>query len=243
MNAILLRLQRHNYIFLFPFIVLFAFSIAYLTRTFVLLLFPSYSWQNSITSPIHKTNSKKLSYLPLEHYLQMVEGNLIRSHLAANEQADAPIKKESLAFAENPAVDGARVTGIVSGSPSFARTTIRLPKELSAEEYSILQKVGPYQILAIQAQKIVLAVGNKHSLHVYVGERIADAKKRYLTNHRVELDSNQVTSSQTYKKILPRKKILLEFVNGGSYACRDSQILTSKIYQAALAMLNCYGVG
>ncbi|MEM7179681.1 MAG: PDZ domain-containing protein [Spirochaetota bacterium] len=207
MNAILLRLQRHNYVSLFPFILFFAFSAAYLMKTFVLLLFPSHSWQNPFTSLSSKTNSKKTSYQPLEHYIGMVEGNLIRSQLEQTKQTETPTNTSSFALADNPQIDGARITGIVSGSPSFARTTIRLPKERSAEEYSILQKVGPYQILAIQAQKIILALDDQHSLTVYVGESIADAKKRYLEANPVRVAENTPSSGQTYKKIIAGSKV------------------------------------
>lgn len=211
MNTLLIRLQKATFPLLIPVILFFTFSCAYLIRSIIIVLLNPPEVQNVKSKPrrvVNRSTSKK----PLNTYVAMVEGNLIRGQLAASKEN--PNEEEnkvptSLNQEAEPGSDDMRITGVVSGSPSFARTTIRDKKQRVSEEYAMYEEVGGYKIISIRQGYIVLQRAGI-GLRVNVGQTIGEARKEFIEKNKSTGGSSQMASlesSKTYKKILSREDV------------------------------------
>ncbi|MEM7183779.1 MAG: hypothetical protein AAF518_22925, partial [Spirochaetota bacterium] len=217
MNTVLVRLQKNTFILLLPVILFFTYSCAYLVRSIIVVLLNPPRAKNVNVRP-RRINKRNVNNKPLENYISMVEGNLIRGKLATSknqENAEEEQAPTSIAQEAEPGSDSMRITGSLSGSRSFARTTIREKGQRESEEYAVYEEVGGYKIVSIQRNYIVLDRAGI-SLKVDVGETIGDARKRHLENNKSNSNATNgsaLASSQTFKKIISREDVQRHFRN------------------------------
>lgn len=215
MNSILLKFQKSSFISLSIVVLFFSVSVGYLAKSIIiiilLLLNPPQmqSIQKSPQKIIQNTNQT----LPISIYEEMIEGNMIRGKLNPDEPQTAqkgqdPKKERSLTQEEVPGSDEMLIVGTISGSPSFARVAILEKGRPESEEYSVGNTVGGYKVKAI-LQHFVVLDKNGVALKVEVGEKVGEARKRYLEKSKEDeaATSEDIASAETHKKLISREDI------------------------------------
>jgi general secretion pathway protein C len=242
MNSILNRIQSNKFITLTPAVVLFSFSLAYLSRLILLLVFSKETGSTFSSLPKPKL-AKQEVVLAINTYEEMVTGNLIRGVLYDPSQAgkkglDGTELDPEIA-SDNGDADQLLVTGTLSGHWSFARVTIREKSATDSEEYAIGETVAGYKVQDIEPHYVVLKKGGL-SLKVNIGETPAQAKDRL----RPKGDDGAPTalaSSQTIQKVLSREDVNLKLKDPNAIYKNarfgphlvDGKIEGYKLYQVA----------
>ncbi len=208
MNSVLNRIQNSKFITLAPAVILFSFSLAYLFRLILLLLFSTEAGAALSSLPKPKL-AKQEVVLAVSTYEELVSGNLIRGVVydptqAGKKGADG-IEIDPEIAADNGDADQMLITGTLSGHWTFARVTIREKSANDSEEYSTGEVVGGYKIQSIEQHYIVLKKGGLN-LRVNIGETPAQAKER-IRPKTEEGAPAPLASSQTVQKVLSREDV------------------------------------
>ncbi|MCZ8157730.1 MAG: general secretion pathway protein GspC [Leptospira sp.] len=208
MNSILNRIQNNKFVTLIPPVVLFSFSLAYLSRLILLFFFSTETGGATSSQPRPKL-AKQEVVLAVTTYEDIVTGNLIRGifhdpTVASAKGADGVDLDPELA-ADNGDADQMFITGTLSGHWSFARVTIREKAANDSEEFAIGEMVGGYKIQDIEPHYVVLKKGGL-SLRVNIGETPAQAKERLRPKGEEGLPA-ALASSQTVQKVLSREDL------------------------------------
>lgn len=207
MNSILNRIQSNKFVTLTPAVVLFSFSLAYLSRLLLLLFFSTESGTTMSSQPKPKL-AKQEVVLAISTYEEIVTGNLVRGIFYDPSKADAKSLDGSNLDPEiasdNGDADQMLITGTLSGHWSFARVTIREKSANDSEEFAIGEMVGGYKVQDIEPHYVVLKKGGL-SLRVNIGETPAQAKERLRPKGEESLPA--LNSSQTVQKVLSREDL------------------------------------
>jgi general secretion pathway protein C len=207
MNSILNRIQSNKFVTLTPAVVLFSFSLAYLSRLILLLLF-STETGNTLSSLPKPKLAKQEIVLAINTYEEIVTGNLIRGVYYDPTKADSKSLDGSgmdpEIASDNGDADQMLITGTLSGHWSFARVTIREKSSNDSEEFAIGEMVGGYKVQDIEPHYVVLKKGGL-SLRVNIGETPAQAKERL--RPKGEEGVPALASSQTVQKVLSREDV------------------------------------
>ncbi|MCW7504126.1 MULTISPECIES: general secretion pathway protein GspC [Leptospira] len=208
MNLILQRIQSSQFLTLIPVVLLFSFSLAYLLKLVLLLLFSTETGMN-VGSQVRPKQTRQEVILAVSTYEDMVTGNLIRGQVfdpndATKRGADGSPLDPEIAQ-DNGDDDQMLVTGTLSGHWSFARVTIREKQNNDSEEYGVGEMVGGYKVQTIEQHYVVLKKGGL-SLRVNIGETPAQAKERIRPKDAAAV-SNLGPSSQTIQKVLSREDV------------------------------------
>lgn len=186
MNSFFLKLQKNRFYVLTPLVLLLGFAVAYAVRTGIVFKLPQFSPEKSSRS----VNFYQSQAIPkaVSLYEETVTGNFIRGALP-NESpsgADGGDQQVQNISEDVPGGDDYLVTGTLSGSPSFARVTIKPKDREDADEYAIGEKVVGYTVKGIYNHYIVLMKSGVH-VKVEIGETIGEGRKRVL---RTDSDTN-----------------------------------------------------
>lgn len=207
MNTLIHRIQSNPFYTLVPCVLLFSYSLSYLLKLILLLLF---STETGITasSSLRPKERRQEMVLSMQTYEDLVSGNFIRGQVfdpndvtkrgPGNETADPELQ-------DNGDDDQMLLTGTLAGHWSFARATIREKANTDSEEYGIGESVGSYKVQAIEQHYVLLKKGGL-VLKVLIGETPAQAKERIRPkdmNGTVSLGP----SSQTVQKVLSREDV------------------------------------
>lgn len=206
MNSILNRIQSNKFVTLTPAVVLFSFSLAYLSRLLLLLFFSTESGSTMSSQPKNKL-AKQEVVLAISTYEEIVTGNLIRGIFYDPSKADSKSLDGSLdpeLATDNGEADQMLITGTLSGHWSFARVTIREKAANDSEEFAIGEMVAGYKVQDIEPHYVVLKMGGL-SLRVNVGETPAQAKERL--RPKGEENVPALASTQTVQKVLSREDL------------------------------------
>jgi general secretion pathway protein C len=215
MNAILLKIQKNTFITLVPVVMLLSFSIGNLLRTVLIAFLNPPQVQTTPQNQRAMPQQAASKILPVATYEEAIEGGLIRGKIniedpkaALNNEAQK--KVASLATEEVPGSDEMVIWGTVSGSPIFARVAIQEKGQPESEEYSIGNVVGGYTVKAILQSAVVLDK-NGIALKVDIGEKVGEARKRYLESAQNqetgEGDTDALVSAETVKQLISREDI------------------------------------
>ncbi|GBF49070.1 type II secretory pathway protein C [Leptospira ryugenii] len=207
MNAFLNQIQNNKFLTLIPPVFLFSFSLAYLFRLLLLLIFSTETGINLSSLPKPKL-AKQEVILAVNTYEDMVSGNLIRGVLFDPNQAqagDAQSNVDPEIAQDNGDADQLLVTGTISGHWSFARVTVREKSANDSEEFAIGEMVAGYKVQDIQPHYVVLKKGGL-SLKVNIGETPAQAKERLRPKTETG-EASPLPSSQTVQKVLSREDV------------------------------------
>ncbi|BDA78909.1 general secretion pathway protein GspC [Leptospira kobayashii] len=208
MNSVFARIQSNKFFTLIPAVILFSFSLAYLSRLILLLIFSTESGASLASLPKPKL-AKQEVVLAVTTYEELVSGNLIRGvvydpNQASNKGPDGQDLDPEIA-ADNGDADQMIVTGTLSGHWSFARVTIREKTANDSEEYAVGEMVGGYKVQSIEQHYVVLKKGGL-SLRVNIGETPAQAKER-IRPKTEEGAPAPLASTQTVQKVLSREDV------------------------------------
>lgn len=208
MNDVLNRIQNNQFLTLIPAVVLFSFSLAYLSRLILLLLFSTETGSMSSTIPKPKL-AKQEVVLAINTYEEVVTGNLIRGVFFDPNQVDKKgldgTNLDPEIGADNGDADQMLITGTLSGHWSFARVTIREKSANDSEEFAIGEMVGGFKVQDIEPHYVVLKKGGLN-LRVNIGETPALAKER-LRPKGEEAALSPLASTQTVQKVLSREDL------------------------------------
>ncbi|MCB1179377.1 MAG: general secretion pathway protein GspC [Leptospiraceae bacterium] len=180
MNSFFLKLHKYKFYLLVPLVLLLSYSLAYVVRSGIVLLLPQVG-QNKVVRnsavAIQQTPPKAVNL-----YEETVVGNMIRGIIPSSPEeggnGDAGTGSQAAALTEEvPGADEYLVTGTLSGSRSFARTTMKAKGKDEGTEYAIGEKVVGYEVKGIFNHYIVLFKNGVH-LKVEIDETIGDAKKK-----------------------------------------------------------------
>ena len=219
MNAILLKIQKNTFFTLIPVVMLLAFSIGNLLRTVLIAFLNPPQVQTTVPNQRAAMQAPASKILPVTNYEETIEGGLIRGRIniedpkaALNDEAQK--KVASLATEEVPGSDEMIIWGTVSGSPIFARVAIQEKGQPESEEYSIGNVVGGYTVKAILPNAVILDK-NGIALYVEIGEKVGEARKRYLENAQKQEtnDPEALVSAETVKKLISREDINKHLAN------------------------------
>ncbi len=207
MNSILNRIQSNKFVTLIPAVVLFSFSLAYLSRLLLLLFFGTETG-NTLSSLPKPKLAKQEVVLAISTYEEIVTGNLIRGIFYDPTKADAKgldgSNLDPEIASDNGDADQMLITGTLSGHWSFARVTIREKASNDSEEFAIGEMVGGYKVQDIEPHFVVLKKGGLN-LKVNIGETPAQAKERL--RPKGEENVPALASSQTVQKVLSREDV------------------------------------
>ncbi|MDF3821515.1 general secretion pathway protein GspC [Leptospira sp. 96542] len=207
MNSILHRLSRSQFLTLIPVVLLFSFSLAYLLKLILLLIF---STESGITGGgLRAKQPRQEVILGVSTYEDMISGNLIRGVVydpndATKRGANGEALDPEIAQ-DNGDDDQMVVTGTLSGHWSFARVTIREKQNPDSEEFATGEMVGGYKVQSIEQHYVVLKKGGL-SLKVFIGETPAKAKERIRPKEESGVPALG-PSSQTVQKVLSREDV------------------------------------
>lgn len=207
MNSVFLKLQKNQAYILVPLVMLLSFSLAYAVRTLVVFFLPKPPVERFVKSLAISTN--KAAPKPVSTYEDTVTGNLIRGALPSAEPQTSSSEGENVQVIteEVPGADDYLVTGTVSGSPKFARVTIKPKDKDEADEFAIGEKVAGYMVKGIYNHYVVLFKNGVH-IKVEIGETIAEGKRRVLEKEAQKSESVTVNlpagDCPVTKKIISR---------------------------------------
>ncbi|MCX7999466.1 MAG: general secretion pathway protein GspC [Leptospiraceae bacterium] len=179
LNSILLKLQKHQFLVLIPFVLFLSFALAYALRVGILAKLPSINTDRVVRKLSLTTTSSNLK--PVNSYEETVVGNFIRGALPSAETSASEGKLEQVQVVneEFPGADDYLLTGTLSGNPKFARATFKPKDKDEADEYAIGEKVAGYTVKGIYNHYAVLFKNGMH-IKIEIGETIAEGKKRVL---------------------------------------------------------------
>lgn len=179
MNSFFLKLQKVQYYILVPLVLLLSFALAYAIRTGIVFQLPKPSAEKIFRTISVSANT--ITPKAVSAYEDTVTGNLIRGSLPSAEPqgADGDGQPVPVLTEEVPGSDDSLVTGTLSGSPKFARVTIKPKEKDEGDEFAIGEKFAGYLIKGIYNHYIVLFKNGTH-FKVEIGETIAEGKKRVL---------------------------------------------------------------
>lgn len=207
LNSILLKIQKHQFLVLIPFVLFLSFALAYALRVGILIKLPPLS-TDRIVRKLSLANSSS-SFKPVSIYEDTVVGNFIRGTLPTAEAAPSEGASEQVQVVseEFPGADDYLLTGTVSGNSKFARATFKPKDKDEADEYAIGEKVAGYTVKGIYNHYAVLFKNGVH-IKVEIGETIAEGKKRVLKPEKetsIEVTANLPPGGCTLtKKIISR---------------------------------------
>lgn len=193
MTYILLKLNKHIFVVLLFSIVIFAFSLAYLT-SLTLKFFTSPNIE-SITD-ISKSKKSPAPILmqekkPFEEYEKLLFGNLLQLSMGSSKDENIPVETKEI-----------ELLGVIAGSPTFARALIRIKDDKSINEYAIGDIVGGNKILRIFYNSILILRGNRE-VEIFVGEDSTQSKE---SKELSKVEEQSISGAQ--KISIKRSKVL-----------------------------------